>query len=571
MTYLPPYLVRNFIYPLYRGFRQDRLLEILEELEKNQWLTRSEIEDIQWMKLKSLLGYVERYVPYYRELFREHGISADRIEGPSDFAKIPLLSKEIIRINKDRLITEDPTKRGFPSSTGGSTGEPLYFFGDVSSGPVRRANTLRCYRWTGVDIGEPKAFLWGTSLNVPLKKRIVDGVKNLFNNILYLSTFDMSEEAIERHIIKLRKFRPSVLTAYPSALETLANYCGSKNRCEFGLKAIVTSGETLFPHQRELFEKVFDVPVFDRYGSREFSNVAHECARHNGLHIFSDLFYVEVLDEEGNPVAPGESGELVITDLSNYYMPFIRYRTGDVVVSSNRECDCGMSYPLIEKVEGRSFDVIRTLDGRVVGGFFWTWLSRAVPGIEKFQIVQRGLDGIIFNIVPGEGWKDEYRSVLEEKIKDNCGNDFKVAFIIKDDIPLTASGKMRFIVSEMSEKSYIKSKIHKARVTGIEPDGVDCIKIDSMLMELANIAPYEKVLIVDITNGSRVETFALPEESESGKIIVCGSVSGHIKEKDELSIMAFTWSSLPKVPFKNILVDDNNRFVRYLSSEEGND
>jgi len=89
-------------------------------------------------------------------------------------------------------------------------------------------------------------------------------------------------------------------------------------------------------------------------------------------------------------------------------------------------------------------------------------------------------------------------------------------------------------------------------------------------MELADIAPYEKVLIVDITNGSRVETFALPEESESGKIIACGSVSAHIKESDELSIMAFTWSSLPRVPFKNILVDDKNRFVRCLSSEEGN-
>ena len=287
--------------------------------------------------------------------------------------------------------------------------------------------------------------------------------------------------------------------------------------------------------------------------------------------VFSDLFFVEVLDEEGRPVAPGESGELVITDLSNYYMPFIRYRTGDIVVLSDRGCSCGRGYPLLEKVEGRAFDVVRTPGGKVVGGFFWTWLSRAVPGIRKFQIVQRELGGVIFNIVPGDEWRDEYRGVLEEKIKDNCGNDFKVAFIIKDDIPLTASGKMRFIVSEMSEKSYIKSKIHKARVTGIEPDGVDCIKIDSMLMELANIAPYEKVLIVDITNGSRVETFVMPEESESGKIVACGSVSGHIKGKDELSIMAFTWSSLPKVPFKNILVDDNNRFVRYLSSEEGND
>jgi len=379
----------------------------------------------------------------------------------------------------------------------------------------------------------------------------------------------MSEEAIKKHILKLKRFRPSVLTAYPSALETLANFCASGGRCDFGLKAIVTSGETLFQHQRELFEKVFSAPVFDRYGSREFSNVAHECSEHNGLHIFSDLFFVEVLDEEGRPVAPGESGELVITDLSNYYMPFIRYRTGDIVVLSDRGCSCGRGYPLLEKVEGRAFDVVRTPGGKVVGGFFWTWLSRAVPGIRKFQIVQRELGGVIFNIVPGDEWRDEYRGVLEEKIKDNCGNDFKVAFIIKDDIPLTASGKVRFIVSEMSEKSFIKSKIHKARVTSVDHDSIDCIRIDARLMELADIAPYERVLVVDMTNGSRVETFAITEEGGSGKITACGGVADHIKAGDELSIMAFTWSSLPEVQFKNILVDEKNRFMRYLSEEDG--
>ncbi len=566
---LHPFFVRNFVYPLYRGFRQDRVLEALEELERNQWLSRDELEDLQWSKVKWFLSQITKYVPYYRDLFLEYGINVDDIQSPHDFTRIPFLTKEIIRRSKDTLVSEDPLRKGFPSSTGGSTGEPLYFFGDVASGPLRRANTLRCYRWADIDIGDRKAYLWGTALNIPFKKRIVDGIKNYFNNILYLSTFDLSPERMSEYVKTLKRFRPKVLTGYPSALETFARFVKDRGLSGVNLRAVVASGEELFPHQRELVEEVFDAPVFNRYGSREFSNVAHECAVHKGMHVFSDLYFVEIVDEEGKPVAPGETGELIVTDLSNLYMPFLRYRTGDMAVQSDRECECGRGLPLIERVEGRSFDVIRTPSGKDIGGFFWTWLSRAVPGIKRFQVVQRHIDGVIFNLVPGPEWKDEYRGVLEEKIKENCGQDFKVAFIIKEDIPLTASGKVRFIVSEMSERMFIKSKIHKARITAEQPEKVDCLRVDSKLMELADIAPYERVLVVDMTSGSRVETFVLGDEAESGSITACGDVAKHLKKGDEVSIMSFTWSSLSSERFRNILVDEKNRFVRYLTGDGG--
>lgn len=562
---LHPFFVRNFVYPLYRGFRQDRLLEALEDLENNEWLSPDELEDLQWKKVKWFLSQITTYVPYYRDLFMKHGIRPDDIQSPQDFARIPLLTKEIIRRSKEALVTKDPLRRGFPSSTGGSTGEPLYFFGDAASGPLRRANTLRCYRWAGVDIGDRKAFLWGTSLNLPLKKRVVDGIKNYFNNMLFLSTFDLSPDRMADYARELRRFKPKVLTGYPSALETFARFVKESGLDGFGLKAVVTSGEELFSNQRELIEDALKAPVFNRYGSREFSNVAHECSVHRGMHIFTDLFFIEIVDEEGRGVEPGEKGELVITDLSNLYMPFLRYRSGDIAVKSDRMCECGRALPLIEKIEGRSFDIIRTPSGKEVGGFFWTWLSRAVPGIERFQVVQRHIDGIIFNIVPGREWRDENRVVLEEKIKENCGQDFKVAFIIKEDIPLTASGKVRFIVSEMSEKKLIKSKIHKARITSGVPNEVDCLKIDRKLMELADIAPYEHVLVVDMTSGSRVETFAVEDEAESGSISACGDVAKHLRKGDEVSIMAFTWSSRSTESFRNILVDEKNRFVKYLS------
>ena len=570
MTFpLPPFIVRNFVYPLYRGFRQDNLLRTLEELERNQWLSPEELEDLQWGRLKALLAEVTAHVPYYRDLFREKGLSVDDIEGPADFRRIPFLTKDIIRGESKRLVTENPLRKGFASSTGGSTGAPLYFYGDEASGPVRRANTLRCYRWAGVDIGDRQAFLWGTSLNIPLKKRLIDGVKHFFNNILYLSTFDLSTERMESYLAQLKRFRPAVLTGYPSALEQFARFCRGKDTKGIGLRAVVTSGEELFGHQRELIEEAFSVPVFNRYGSREFSNVAHECEVHRGLHVFSDLYFVEVVDEDGEPVAPGETGELVITDLTNFYMPFVRYRTGDLAVQSDRLCECGRGLPLIEKIEGRRLDVVRTPSGQVVGGFFWTWLSRAVPGIARFQIEQQRLDGIIFRLVPGPEWKDDYKGVLEEKIKDNCGKDFNVAFIITDDILLTASGKVRIVMSNINERMLIKSKIHKAFITGESSGEVDCIRIDEELMSLAGISRFEKVLVVDMTNGERVETFAVEAERNSGIIETCGDAARHIGKGDEVSIMAFAWSRNPSEEFKNILVDRSNRFVRYLTDQPG--
>ncbi|UCF06471.1 MAG: aspartate 1-decarboxylase [bacterium] len=564
-----PIFVRNVIYPIYRGLRGDDLLSVLEELERSQWLSPTELEEIQWQRLEGLLRQAVTHVPYYRDLFREAGVMVEDIQGPADLRAVPLLTKEIIRQNSSRLVSRDPLKKGEASSTGGSTGEPLYFYCDRASGPVRRANTLRAIRWTGADIGDRQIFFWGFHLDMSLKERLVDTVKSYFNNIAYLSTFDMSEPSMRRYASRLRRYRPGLVVGYPSALALFCEFCKKQRIPVYHPRAVITSGERTFQHQREIIEEVFRASAFDRYGTREFANIAHECEEHSGLHLFNDLFFVEIIDEKGDQVPHGGVGEMVVTDLSNFYMPFIRYRTGDLAVSSGRVCSCGRGLPLIERIEGRSFDTIITPRGKSVGGFFWTWLSRAVPGIERFQIEQRERSGIIFRIVPGPEWKEEYRDQLSERIRDNCGQDFRVTFAIVEDIPLTPSGKSRFIVSNIEERLVIKSKIHKARITGENPGGVDSIMVDMKLLELAGIAPYEKVLIVDNTNGSRIETVMLPGDREGGRVVAGGATVNHIHTGDEISIMAFTWSSDTRELFKNILVDEHNRFVRYLKEVAG--
>jgi len=566
---LIPSVVRNIIYPMYRGFKRDRVLAILEELENDQWLNGEELEEIQWGKLKKLLKQASTHVPYYRELFRRRGIDVRSISSMDDFRKIPYLTKNVINDNSRALITEDPLRKGYPSSTGGSTGTPLFFHCDWGAAPYRRANRLRQLRMAGVDIGARELIFWGFDQDISMKERIIRAVKSYFSNTRLISTFDMSESSMRKYASRERSFRPAFIVGYPSALVLFSDYCKKNSVHLHKPEAVITGGETLFPEQRELIEEVFAAPVFNSYGTREFADIAFECPEHRGLHIASDLHMIELIHRSGRPAEVGEPGEIVITDLMNMYMPFIRYRTGDVAVRSGSICSCGRGLPLLDRIEGRSFDSIRTPDGKSVGGFFWTRLSRAVPGIRRFQVEQKALNWIDFRIVPGRGWKDQYIEVLREKIKDCCGGSMHINFLLVEDIPLTPSGKSKFIISDTTDRLVIKSKIHKANITGVQPGNNDCLRIDREIMKLANINDYEKVLIVDATNGARLETFAVGDSAGKGRIIASGAVANHIENGDEIGIMAFTWSSETGGNFSNILVDSQNRFVRYLTEIEG--
>jgi phenylacetate-CoA ligase len=566
---LSPAFIRNVVYPVYRGIRRDRLLAALEELEHNQWLAPREMEDLQWRRLATLIREIAAYVPFYRDLLKQISLRPDDIQSPEDFRKIPFLTKEIIRSAGASLTSKDPIRRGFPSSTGGSTGEPLFFFGDASSGPLRRANGMRGFRWAGVDIGDRQAILWGTHLDAGRRERFASALRNYFSNMLCLSTFDMSDERMERYAATLRAYKPHLFTGYPSALALFAGFLRARRVQDIRPRAVITSGEELYESQRELVEAVFGCRVFDRYGSREFAGVAHECEEHRGLHVMSDLFYVEIVTESGRTASEGEIGEIVVTDLSNFYMPFVRYRTGDLAVPTGRICPCGRGLPLLDRIEGRSFDAVVTADGRHIGGFFWTWLSRAVPGIRRFQVEQRERSGIVFRFVPGPEWRAEYERELERRIKENCGDGFGVVFERAGEIPLTPSGKSKFIISNVGERLVVKSKIHRATITGEAPGEPDSVVIDAEIMELADIARHEKVLIVDMTNGARVETFAVPGERGSGAVTVCGAAATQVRAGDTVGIMAFTWSDRPTGRFSNILVDERNRFARYLTESAG--
>ena len=445
-------LAKNVIYPILQIYRRNDTLRHFRELEKTQWLSFEEIKKIQWNKLKNLLEYAYANVPYYNRVFKTLNMTPKDITTPDNFRKLPLLDKEDVRNNISHIVSSNyKTKDLIPNSTGGSTGVNLNFFSDGKNSGCVGAIVLRNDGWAGLEIGDKNARLWGSPFDISLQDNLRNKIYNKLFRTLFLSSYNLSEEDMFVYAKKLIQYKPKVVVGYSSPLYHFAKFLEENGINGINPKSIISSAEVLYDYQKELIESVFQCRVFNRYGCREFSTIAQECSQHLGMHMNAEHVYVECLKEDGEPAAPGERGELAITDLDNYGMPFIRYQIGDIGVLSDRKCNCGRGLPMLEKIEGRIFDIVVGPNGRAVGGTFWTLLLRtAIEGIKQFQVVQESMSEINITVVPRESFEEGQIDTLINKIREHLGEDMKVNFQIVDKIPPTKSGKFRFVISKVS-------------------------------------------------------------------------------------------------------------------------
>jgi phenylacetate-CoA ligase len=444
-------LLRKVVFPIYHKLRETKLIEIINELEENQWKTKGELTHLQVLKLKSLLIHAYEKVPFYRQRFDNLSTDVIHLHHPEHFSQIPLLTKQDINENRGIMIAKgENDNKLLPYSTSGSTGEALYFYYDMRSWAYRRATVRRNQEWLGIRLGDRSACLWGSPMDLNKAARVRGRLHGWVNNIMFLSSYELSDERLEDYRRRLDKFRPKLLISYPGPLAVLAEYLLRKNENITSVKAIISSAETLFPWQRDLIEKAFLCPVYNRYGCREFGDIAQECKKREGLHVNVDRFVVEVLDAALNPVGDGRSGQLVITDLDNYGMPFIRYQIGDMASFKKEPCSCGRTLPLLKQVDGRTLDVIRAPNGNRLGGTFWTILFKSRPGIKQFQVIQDTLEQITIRYVRDVKVVNIDFQAFERRINEKCGGNFVVNFKEVEDIPKTSSGKSRFIISKLA-------------------------------------------------------------------------------------------------------------------------
>jgi phenylacetate-CoA ligase len=451
MTGMNPYLLRKIVYPAYRALKRDDVLRYLDEMHRVQVMEPEEIRAFQWGKLKRLIEHAAVNVPYYRRVFSDLGAEPGDFKSPDDLRSLPVLRKSDVRENLEDLIAD-----GYPRShlshdeTGGSTGQNLFFYTDRASSEARRANNVRMNEWIDVEIGDRWAFLWGVRFRVTGRARVKAAVRNWLTNTMVMSAYKMDETSVRSYMARLARFKPDVMMGYPSALAHL-----SLTIREAGLESaqpglILVSGETLYGWQRDLIEATFGARVYNHYGCCEFGALARECGRRDGLHLACERVLMEAVPVERT--AEGEEvKEIIMTDLDDYGMPFIRYALEDHGDLDWEPCGCGINLPRLRSMLGRTYDLVRAPNGNVLGGTFWGHLLK--ENVEKFQVVQDEIDLIRIAIVPDGEFGERHRKQALERIRQACGDQIRVEFEIKSDIETTRSGKHRYIISNLARRS----------------------------------------------------------------------------------------------------------------------
>lgn len=436
---------------LYKAIEQRHARDIACLLTESQYWPPERVREYQFGKIKKLLEHAYKYVPFYKRMFADLRITPNDIRTRADFAHLPVLTKEIIRGNRELFVAENVRQQDLkPNSTGGSTGEPLHFFQDENY--VRWADAARIRGWyhiAGCNYGDTSAVIWGASHEVKedftLRERLRDFL--LYGDIL-LNAFNLSEERKQTFLRYCRLLRPRLLRGYTTALKDMAQFLEERGLRFPQVKGVILCAETVDPHTQAYIEKVFRAPAFNTYGGRELSLIGMECGEHDGLHEVSENNYVEY-----EPVALegySNAGNLLITNLNNFAMPFIRYRLGDIGVPGEEDvCRCGRGLPRIQKVIGRSTEVFSFWDGTRIAGEMFIHLMKDFP-LSEYQFVQNSERSVILR----HKRSDHLEPGLREKITQTYGGYLPggVTFTFQevDGFEKTLTGKFRFVVKDFS-------------------------------------------------------------------------------------------------------------------------
>jgi len=440
------YIVKFITVPLYDIKHGRNITSLSRELKKSQYWAPGKIEELQMKRLKSIINYANDHCPFYKKRFAEAGIDPRKIHSFNDIKNIPILTKSEIRSNQEQIISDEyEIKDLLYKRTGGSTSVPLKLYVDSEANRAKFAATVRHNSWSAYNRGDKLAAIWGnTDHKYNFKERLYN---TLDKRTIYLDTLKMRHSYNMDFVERVRKFKPKILMGHAHSIYIFACFVIKQGIKDLSFKGIITTAEMLYDHEREKIESVFGKIIFNRYGCEELSIIASECEQHDGLHINAEGLWVEVL--EGDEHTPGK---LIITDLLNKGMPFIRYEIGDMATTKSGSCACGRNLPRLGKILGRTTDFLYTPDGRMVSGvsILDTFVIH-IPGVVQVQLIQNKIDEININIVKNENFNDRSLKILAENVKDIFGSQMKHDVVYVDKIAQTERGKYRFSICNISQ------------------------------------------------------------------------------------------------------------------------
>ncbi|MHC4562478.1 MAG: phenylacetate--CoA ligase family protein [Planctomycetota bacterium] len=421
----------------------------LLDLERTQWLGSESLGKLQGSLLRRLLVEVYDNVSYWREALNQAGIDPGGVRSIEDCRALPILAKQSFRLQgghpvhrgrKDMLHKNFGELPGVGGSTSGSEGALFHYFLSLEAARYYADGCRnRCIGWAGFDFNRDRVAVNGG--RVTDEQGVVIAGNKMGIPILNMEDAGVFDKAYEA----LTWFGPRYMRILPSALYQFCQLLRRHGRT-FPLDSIVTTGEMLYDHQREFIEETLGCRIFNEYGAWDGGAGAAECEEHDGLHWHMERSILEIVDDEDNPVAPGQMGRIVVTDLHNYIMPFIRYAVGDWAVASGRRCPCGRELELVDQVVGRSSDFIVLPSGKRVPGQGAVLLL--YKQCRKFQCVQSANGPLEIRVVPlpDRRFKDTRETIIEWFAGVFPG--LPVSVIEVAEIALPPSGKHRLVMSE---------------------------------------------------------------------------------------------------------------------------
>jgi len=412
-----------------------------ETYNADQWLNYQNAE------LSKLLKHAEETVPFYRERFRQAGVGSISSVTTETLSRIPFLEKDDLRKFAQSSLLSSQLERGgkfFASS--GSTGTPTQILFSHSMHQRWSAGfETRIRHWAGLSRYSSRGMIGGRRVVPEGDSKPPFYRYNIFEKQVYFSAYHISASNAMDYLRGIQNHGVEYMTGYAMSNFFLARFFQEKGLEAPTLKAVITSSEKLTPEMRKTLEQVYHCKSYDSWSGLESCGLVSEC-EFGSLHISPDIGIVEILDENGRQVKPGEVGEVVCTGLLNFDQPLIRYRIGDVMRLGRGTCSCERNMPIIEEIVGRVEDTVIGLDGREMVRFHGIFID--LPNLIEGQIVQHTLDSFEIKIVTNGNWTGNEEERIRKRMSSQLGQiELKINEVPK--ILRNQNGKFQAVISKV--------------------------------------------------------------------------------------------------------------------------
>ncbi len=455
-------ILRRRIYLMGKQMMGSRFYAHLKEMQGLQFASDIENREIQRKLLSYLLDKAFKQVPFYQHRFHEAGlIKSDGTINLARFCDLPPLTREDIQTCSQSLLNVDKAtrKRIFQMPTGGTTGNPVAPYGDLRYWDWCLAHTWLFYGWMGLRIGMPYFYFWGApqdfgSQGADWKSLIwMNGIQNRH----VLNCRVLSDELMERYLWEINRMpNHQYMVSYVHELYEFASFIQLHHlKVTRPMKGILVTTAAISENMRATIETVFQCPTYSRYGCREVGDVACECHYKLGLHINPLYSFVEVVDDKGHHLPPGEEGRILITNFHNELMPLIRYEVQDTgVLIPPRPCRCGRNWPTFKQITGRIHEQLLLPDGSRFGKVFLNYITECLPQLKAYQIHQTALDRVEFHLLSSvPNYLQVYEDAIIEshrRFMNSTQRLLAITYHQVEDLEKAPSGKRLIVLNKIS-------------------------------------------------------------------------------------------------------------------------